>query len=67
MKIIYMILIIGVISKPAWAYIDPGIGSMFVQGIIAALLLIPFYFKKIFRKVKRLLVKDLKNKETIDD
>ena len=34
-------------AKPAYAYIDPSIGAMFIQGLIAALLLIPFYAKRI--------------------
>jgi len=52
------------LSKEAFAYIDPGIGSMFVQGLIAGILIIPFYYKKLIKWIKGLFGK---KKETIDD
>lgn len=62
----YICLINLIISYPAYAYIDPGVGSMFVQAIIAALLVIPFYFKKIIAYIKHFFSKN-KKKDTIDD
>ncbi|MBR1841288.1 MAG: hypothetical protein IJ778_04080 [Alphaproteobacteria bacterium] len=41
-------------AKPAYAYIDPSIGAMFIQGLIAALLLIPFYAKRIIGYIKKI-------------
>jgi hypothetical protein len=36
-------------------YIDPGAGSMVIQGILAALLAVPFFFRSHFgRAVQRL-------------
>lgn len=52
------------LSKDAFAYIDPGIGSMFVQGLIATVLIVPFYYKKIITFIKGVFGK---KKETIDD
>ncbi len=57
-------------AKPAYAYIDPSIGAMFIQGLIAALLLIPFYAKRIIGYIKKIFYKNDsfdKKKDTIDD
>ena len=66
MKILPLLLILTFFIKPANAYIDPGIGSMFVQGLIAAIMLIPFYGSKIIQKIKELFKKDI-NKDNNDD
>ena len=63
-KAIFLLCLL--MAKPAFAYIDPGTGSMFVQAIIAILLLIPFYFYKIVDFIKKKVFK-IKNKEDIDD
>ena len=36
---VFMLLVFAIILsvEPAWAYIDPGLGSMLLQGIIAAI------------------------------
>lgn len=63
---IYQIITLCLISLPAYAYIDPGIGAMFIQGLIAAIMLIPLYYKKIINYIKaKLLKKD--NKDSIND
>lgn len=41
-------------TSPAYAYLDLGNGSSFVQYIIAGLGMIPMFFKKVFRKIKDL-------------
>ena len=66
MKILLILSLLTFFIKPANAYIDPGIGSMYLQGLIAALMLIPLYGGKILRKIKNLLKKDI-NKEDNDD
>lgn len=45
MYLLFMLLF----SCPAYAYIDAGIGSMLVQGIVACLMFLPFYARKIIR------------------
>ena len=52
--------ILGLISAPAFAYLDPGTGSMLIQGLVgaiaAAALTIKLYwhkFKALFRSKKR--------------
>lgn len=70
MKKIMFFSILVLMSKPAFAYIDPGIGSMFIQGIIAALMLVPFYWRKLVGYIKSLFKKDTSTDEkkgTIDD
>jgi len=53
------------ITKPALAYIDPGIGAMFIQGLIASLMVIILYAKKIINAVKNLFTKN--KKDSTDD
>jgi hypothetical protein len=36
-----------------FAYIDPGAGSMIVQAIIAAIVSVPFFFRRSFASVVR--------------
>lgn len=51
-------------ASPAYAYLDLGNGSSFVQYIIAGIGMIPLFFKKTFRKIKSLF--SLKKEETDD-
>lgn len=69
MKNLILITALILISKPAFAYIDPGIGAMFIQGLIAVLMIIPFYAKKIIAYVKSLFHKkeNPTTKDSIDD
>jgi len=39
-------------SYPAYAYIDASIGSMLIQGLVAILMFIPFYYRKIINFLK---------------
>jgi len=46
MEKIYLIFLL-IWAFPAYAYIDTSTGSMLFQGIVAVLMLLPFYFRKI--------------------
>ena len=73
MKKLSLLTVLILISTPAYAYIDPGIGAMFIQGLIAVLMLIPFYFRKIITYIKVLFHKkeekpeSNKTEDSIDD
>jgi len=70
MKKLILITALILISKPAFAYIDPSIGAMFIQGLIAVLMLVPFYARKIVSYIKGLFHKKEKNplqEDNIDD
>lgn len=58
MKILYALLMAAGVSEPAFAYIDPGTGSLLLQGLLAAIVGalagIKFYWKKISNAVARL-------------
>ena len=62
MTFLFFILLI----QPAFAYVDPGTGSMFIQAIIALILVIPFYIHKIISFFKNLISKN-NHKDGIDD
>jgi len=36
-KIVVVVILFAALSAPAYAYIDPGSGSMIVQGVLAAI------------------------------
>jgi len=55
------------ITKPALAYIDPGIGAMFIQGLIASLMVIVLYAKKIIAALKNAFKKNDKDKKDSTD
>ena len=44
MFLFFMLLML---SAPAYAYIDASVGSMLVQGLVALLMFVPFYFRRI--------------------
>jgi hypothetical protein len=49
-KIIVAVLLL--FATPAYAYIDPGTGSLIVQMLLAALVGSMFYLRTIIRKIK---------------
>lgn len=50
--VIVLVLILGsFLSRSAYAYLDPGSGSFFIQMIIAALVAIPLTFKWGWNKI----------------
>jgi hypothetical protein len=61
-------ILIVVFSSKAHAYIDPGIGSVILQGIIASIAAIGIFFSSLkskitgyFNKIKRLIYRSKKN------
>jgi hypothetical protein len=36
-KLIVVVILLALLSSPAYAYLDPGTGSMLVQGVVAGL------------------------------
>ena len=46
-----------VFTIKAFAYLDPGTGSIILQGIIGLLALVSLWWKKIIYKIKRLFYK----------
>lgn len=40
-----------ILIRPAYAYIDPGVGSMILQGIIAAVMAVALFVKVFWQKV----------------
>jgi len=50
-------------SYPVHAYIDAGTGSMLIQGLVAVLMFIPFYYRKIINFLKNKIKKQDKRDE----
>ena len=66
----FLCLIVGLISytSPAYAYLDPGTGSMLLTGLIAGLAAIISFFSIYWQKVKSFFIKkepdtDIENKD----
>ena len=55
----FLCLIVGLISytSPAYAYLDPGTGSMLLQGLIAGFAIIISFLSIYWQKVKAFFVK----------
>ena len=62
--VIYMIF-----TSNAFAYIDPGIGSIILQGIIASIAAVGVFFSSVRRKIYNLFyrIKKTFSKETKND
>ena len=60
-----LLLIIGLISytSPAYAYLDPGTGSMLIQGLIAGSAMIISFLSIYWQKVKAFFVKEEPDKD----
>jgi hypothetical protein len=56
----FLFLIVGLISytSPAYAYLEPGTGSMLLQGIIAGFSMIVAFLSIYWQKVKAFFVKE---------
>ena len=63
MKFLY--LTIGLISyaSPAYAYLDPGTGSMLVQGLIGGIAVVMSFFSIYWQKVKTFFSKEKEEEE----
>lgn len=66
MKKVVCCLICLLWTKPAYSYIDLGIGSMIVQGLIASFMVLMMYFRQIVAFVKQHIFKT-KKKDNIDE
>ena len=55
----FLCLIVGLISytSPAYAYLDPGTGSMLVQGLIGGIAVVMSFLSIYWQKVKAFFVK----------
>lgn len=54
MKMFLYIVCLLLVARPAYAYIDAGLGSMVVQSLVALLMIVPFYFRKIVDTIKKI-------------
>ena len=55
MRIVALAMLFAIGSTtPAWAYLDPGTGSIILQGLIAGLASALFIFKSYFYRLKNL-------------
>ena len=66
----FLCLVVSLISytSPAYAYLDPGTGSMLLQGLIAGLAVIMSFLSIYWQKVKSFFIKkepgtDIENKD----
>ena len=61
-KLSVALLTLFIFAAPAYAYIDPGTGSLVIQMVIAGVAIAAFYLKRYWTKVKafitRYFVKD---------
>ena len=65
----FLCLIVGLISytSPAYAYLDPGTGSLLLQGLIAGLAAIISFLSIYWQKVKAFFSKEEENdRDTAD-
>ena len=64
----FLCLIVGLISytSPAYAYLDPGTGSMLIQGLIGGLAVVMSLLSIYWQKVKAFFGKKETNKSTAD-
>ena len=62
----FLCLIVGLISytSPAYAYLDPGTGSMLLQGLIAGLAVIMSFLSIYWQKVKAFFGKEEADTDT---
>ena len=53
-KLIVVALFLALLSSPAYAYLDPGTGSMLVQGLVAALAVVSAAVATFWTRIRRL-------------
>ena len=65
----FLFLIFGLISytSPAYAYLDPGTGSMLVQGLIGGVAVVMSFLSIYWQKVKAFFGKEEANTDTDTD
>ena len=62
----FLCLVVGLISytSPAYAYLDPGTGSMLVQGLIGGVAVVMSFLSIYWQKVKAFFGKEEANTDT---
>jgi hypothetical protein len=53
-RLIAVVLFLVLLSSPAYAYLDPGTGSMLVQGLVAALAIVSAAVATFWTRIRRL-------------
>ena len=62
-RFIFLFLCILMFNTKAYAYLDPGLGSIILQGIIAAIVATSLTIKIYWQKIKDFFKKKKKNKD----
>ena len=65
----FLFLIFGLIAytSPAYAYLEPGTGSMLVQGLIAGIAVVMSFLSIYWQKVKAFFRKEEVNTDTAEE
>ena len=53
-RLIAVTILVFLLSSPAWAYLDPGTGSMLVQGLVAALAVVSAAVAAFWTRIRQL-------------
>ena len=64
---ILSLLLIVVISKSSYAYLDPGTGSLLLQALAAGLFFCVFFVKRVWRKVLDIFRKPVEENSSSDN
>ena len=66
LKFLFLIFSLIAYTSPAYAYLEPGTGSMLVQGLIAGVAVVMSFLSIYWQKVKAFFGKKKINKSTAD-
>ena len=61
---VVIIVIAALFPTPAYAYLDPGTGSIILQGLIASIAAVSSFFWLYWERLKSFFVKDKNENET---
>ena len=67
---VYFLLLLSLFPTPAYAYIDPGIGSMMLQGLLAGLVTMLVFWQRLRNRITTFFKGKGKRKEkdeTVDE
>lgn len=62
-KFFFILVFFSIFSKNAYAYLDPGLGSIILQGIIASIAATSITIKIYWQKIKNFFSKQKKKKK----
>lgn len=62
-KIFLLLFLFLLVARPAYAYIDPGTGSMLIQILVVALATVAVFFRSIWTRLTNLFYRKKKKKE----